>query len=157
MVNIDNQTSSPAIALQLHLVDDKAYVMESPFAEEKAKIWQSQVLISFSLEEKPLAFLGPLPADAPSEIYVDDKEAFFPTSTNTRPIISSPNPISLKYIDRNFRTAPPLHCPKVRTWMARLETAKGDQWKMMGIYTLLELSRCGQPYSSGMILAAIHF
>lgn len=42
-------------------IDGKEYVPEPPFAEEKAKIWSSQVLIPFSLSDKPLAFLGPLP------------------------------------------------------------------------------------------------
>ena len=76
MAKASNPTSSPTVDLQLRLVDDKAYVPEPPFAEEKAQIWKSQVLIPFSLEEKPLDFLGHLLADTPSEIYIDDKEAF---------------------------------------------------------------------------------
>ena len=123
----NKQTS--ALNFQPRLIDGKAYVPEPPFSEEKAKIWQSQVLIPFSLDEKPLAFLGPLPIDTPSEIFVDDKGAFFPTSNTTKPLISSPNPIFLQYIDRNFRTAPPLSCPKFRAWMARLEPEKGINGK----------------------------
>ena len=88
-------SSSPPLVLQPRLIDGKPYVPEPPFSVEKTKIWQSQVLIPFSFEEKTLAFFGPLPTDTPSEIYVDDNEAFFPTSSLTRPLISSSFPCPL--------------------------------------------------------------
>ena len=41
--------------------------------------------------------------------------------------------------------------------MTRLEIDKKEHWEAMGIDTLLELFRCGQPYSSSMLLDALHF
>src|ERR1051325_10274491 len=149
--------TAPAASLQLRHVDGKPYIPEPPLSDEKTKIWQSQVLIPFRLDDEPLSFLGPLPSDVPSEIHVDDEGAFFPTSQRSSPLITSPNPISLQFVDRNFRTAPPLHCPKFKAWMARLKLIKGQQWKEMGIYDLLELYCVGHPYSGGMLLAALHF
>lgn len=63
MANSNKNKTLPSVAklTQLLTIDGKEYVPEPPFAEEKAKIWHSQVLISFSLSNKPLAFLGPLP------------------------------------------------------------------------------------------------
>ena len=71
---------APAASLQLRLVDGKPYIPEPPLSKEKTKIWKSQVLIPFRLDDEPYAFLGPLPSDVPSEIHVDDEGAFFPTS-----------------------------------------------------------------------------
>ncbi|KAI5418793.1 hypothetical protein KIW84_043136 [Lathyrus oleraceus] len=42
-------------------IDGREYVPEPLLAEEKEKIWRSQVLIPLSLANEPLAFLGPLP------------------------------------------------------------------------------------------------
>lgn len=62
----------------------------------------------------------------------------------------------LCYVERNFRTAPPLNCPKFKAWMKRLEPEKMALRKYLGIHTLLELPCHGQPYSCGMILSAFH-
>lgn len=151
------KASSSTLDLQTRLVDGKEYVPEPPFMEEKTKVWESQVINPFYLEGKPLAFLGPLPTEAPSTITIEDNEAFFPTSTFTKPIVSVSKTLTLCYVDRNFRIAHPLNCPKFNTWMKRLEPKKMAKWKDLGIPTLLELSCYDQPYSCGMLLAAIHF
>jgi hypothetical protein len=83
-------------------IDGKEYVPEPPFAEEKAKIWRSQVLIPFSLSDKPLAFLGPLQENRQPEITKEN--SFFPTSHLSEPLVSSQKPFSLRYVERNFRT-----------------------------------------------------
>lgn len=41
--------------------------------------------------------------------------------------------------------------------MDRLEAEKIDHWKQIGIYTLLQIARCGPPQSCGMLLAALQF
>lgn len=71
-------------------IDGKEYVLEPPFAEEKAKIWRSQVLIPFSLADEPLAFLGPLSENRHPEITKTD--SFFPTSHLSEPLVSSQKP-----------------------------------------------------------------
>src|ERR1051325_10898437 len=149
--------TAPAASLQLRHVDGKPYIPEPPLSKEKTKIWQSQVLIPFRLDDEPHDFLGTLPSDVPSEIHVDDEGAFFSTSQRSSPLITSTNPISLQFVDRNFCTAPPLHCPRFGAWMDRLERHKGQQWRATGIYDLLRLARAGTPYSSGMLLAALYF
>lgn len=146
---------SAAKLAQPFTIDGKEYIPEPPFAEEKAKIWRSQVLIPFSLADEPLAFLGPLPENRHPEITKID--SFFPTSHLSEPLVSSRKPFSLCYVDRDFRTAPPKNCPKFCAWMGRLETEKIDHWKRTGIYTLLQIPRCGPPQSCGMLLAALQF
>ncbi|KAI5434067.1 hypothetical protein KIW84_021073 [Lathyrus oleraceus] len=79
-------------------IDGKEYVLEPPFAEEKAKIWRSQVLIPFSLSDKPLAFLGSLPENRQPEI--TKKNSFFATSHLSEPLVSSQKPFSFHYIAR---------------------------------------------------------
>ncbi|XP_050897203.1 uncharacterized protein LOC127104024 [Lathyrus oleraceus] len=39
--------------------------------------------------------------------------------------------------------------------MDRLEAEKIDHWKRIGIYTLLQIARCGPPQSCGMLLASL--
>lgn len=146
---------SAAKLMQPLTIDGKEYVLEPPFAEEKAKIWRSQVLIPFSLSDKPLAFLGPFPENRQPEI--TKKNSFFPTSHLSEPLVSSQKPFSLCYVERNFRTAPPKNCPKFCAWMDRLEAEKIDHWKRIGIYTLLQISRCGPSQSCGMLLAILQF
>lgn len=87
-------------------IDGREYVLEPPLVEEKEKIWRSQVLIPFSLANEPLAFLGPLPEKRHPEITKNDS-SLFPASHISEPVISAQRPFSLRYVDRNFRTAPP--------------------------------------------------
>ncbi|XP_058726972.1 uncharacterized protein LOC131598377 [Vicia villosa] len=133
---------SPAKSYELRLVDDKPYVPKPLFADEKAK---------------NMAILGLLPVDAPSEIYTTDEGAFFPTSKDSRLLITSPKPFSLRFYDRNFRTAPPLRCPKFAAWMARLKPSKGKLWEDLGIDTLLNMSQEGISYSHIMLTTALFF
>ncbi|KAI5424066.1 hypothetical protein KIW84_030326 [Lathyrus oleraceus] len=151
-------SNKPSAAKLTHPIniDGREYVPEPPFAEEKAKIWRSQVLIPLSLADEPLAFLGPLPENRHPEITRTDS-SLFPSSHISKPVISAQQPFSLRYVDRNFRTAPPKNCPKFCAWMDRLESEKLDHWKRIGIYTLLQIARCGPPQSCGMLLAALQF
>lgn len=55
-------------------VGNQVYVPEPPMEKEKALIWKSHVLISFSVSDEMHAFLGPLPdpnsnADKVREIF----------------------------------------------------------------------------------------
>lgn len=136
-------------------INGKEYIPEPPFAEEKAKIWCSQGLIPFSLADKPLPFLGPLPENRRPEI--TKTNSFFSTSHLFEPLVSSQKPFSLRYVERNFRTAPPKNCPKFCAWMDRLETEKIDHWRWIGVYTLLQIACYGAPQSCGMLLVTLQF
>lgn len=129
MANSSKKKTLPSTAklTQLLTIDGKEYVSEPPFAEEKAKIWRSQVLISFYLSNKPLAFLGRLPENRQPEI--TQKISFFPTSHLSESLVSSQKSFSLHYVEMNFRTAPLKNCPKFCAWMDRLEAEKIDHWK----------------------------
>ncbi|XP_050897207.1 uncharacterized protein LOC127104031 [Lathyrus oleraceus] len=137
-------------------IDGREYLHEPPFAEEKAKIWRSKVLIPLSLADETLAFLGPLPENRHLEITRTDS-SLFPSSHISEPVISAQQPFSLRYVDRNFRTAPPKNCPKFCAWMDRLESEQIDHWKRTGIYTLLQIARCGPPQYCGMLLVSLQF
>lgn len=120
-------SSKPSAAKLTHPIniDGREYVPEPPFVEEKAKIRRSQVLIPLSLADEPLAFLGPLPENRHPEI-TRTNSSLFPSSHIFKPVISAQQPFSLRYDDRNFRTAPPRNCPKFYAWIDRLESEKID-------------------------------
>lgn len=144
--------------MQTHLVDGQEYIPEHPFREEKAKIWENQVFLPFSIDNKPYACFGPLPSSIPpNETPVVNEKSYFPTSTFHSPLIAESNIITLRYVERNFRTAPPLNCPKFAAWMKSLEATKEPLWQELGIDTLLEYACQGQPYSTSMLLAATYF
>lgn len=126
MASLSKSKTFPSVVklAQPLTIDGKEYIPEPPFAEEKEKIWRSQILIPFSLADEPLAFLGPLPKHRHPKITQTD--SFFPTSHLSEPLVSSQKPLSLRYVDRNFRTAPPKNCPKFCAWMDRLEVEKID-------------------------------
>lgn len=151
-------SNKPSAAKLTHPIniDGREYVPEPPFAEEKEKIWRSQVLISLSLANEPLTFLGPFPENRHPEITKNDS-SLFPTSHLSEPVISAQQLFSLRYVDRNFRTAPPRNYPKFCAWMDRLKSDKIDHWKRTCIYILLQIARCGPPQSCGMLLAALQF
>lgn len=158
MASTSGKAPSSAPILQKRLIDGQEYISEHPFKEEKTKIWENQIFIPFTLNSKPLACLGPLPSTPPSaETPVENKEAFFPTCSFHSPLIAETKPITLHYVERNFRTAPSLNCPKFTAWMKRLEPSKVVLWRDLGIHTLLEFLCQGQPYSRSMLLAALHF
>jgi hypothetical protein len=159
--NTTQFTSAPAPVYQLRHVDGKPYIPEPPFSVEKAKVWQSQVIIPFNLGQlgNPAAFLGPLPSRAPAPANVHNMHVHFPTSHQSRPLVSFMDPISLSFIrkDFRFRATSPINCPKFCAWMDRLEPTKKKQWEELGIYPLLQMSRTGIPYSHSMLVAAIFF
>lgn len=68
MANTSTKVSFSVPDIQLSCIDGKTYIPEQPFKEEKTKFWETQVLIPFTLGEKPLAFLVPLPSEVPSTI-----------------------------------------------------------------------------------------
>lgn len=113
MASTSGKASSSAPVLQKRLIDSQEYIPEQPFKEEKTKIWENQVMIPFTLDNKPFSCLGPLPSKPLSTTTPgENKEAFFPTRSFFSPIIADSKPMTLRYVERNFRTAPPLNCPK---------------------------------------------
>jgi uncharacterized protein (DUF3820 family) len=109
---------------------------EPDIKEPEDKIWKSQVIIS--CPNSPHAFLGPVP---------DDKEDLENLST-----------YNLSFLNSKFRTEPKIdNNEKYLCWLDKMEKEKGQLWKDMGIFDLIQLSRLGPRYHSEMIIAALHF
>lgn len=64
---------------------NQQYVPESPMQEENLRIYESHLLIPYSISGKPHALMGPLPD--PSLDVVKLRE-FFPSYHQTKPIMS---------------------------------------------------------------------
>lgn len=86
MTSSSGKAASSAPVLEKCLIDGQEYIPEHPFREEKAKIWENQVFLPFTLDDKPHACLGPLPSSPPpTETPAENEEAFSPPVPFTFP------------------------------------------------------------------------
>ena len=120
--------------------------------EAKAQIWKSQVIISYP--NSPHAFLGPLPNTQEDE---EQLNAIFPCFERHKPLIFTQGPYDLSFLKSKFRTEPKhennedYHC-----WSNKVEKSKGQFWKDIGIFDLIQLSRQGPKYHNEMIIVSLH-
>lgn len=124
-----------------HQLGNAWFASELELKEIKAQIWKSQELIPSS--DSSYAYLGLIERDDSGET-----KALFPDDKTDSPIIFPRNhdePYNLSYLDtRFFRSAPRID--KVKdyiAWLDRMEKHKGNFWKDLGIFNLIQLSRQG--------------
>jgi len=128
--------------------------MEEPdVMEAEEKIWKSQVIIS--CPNSPHAFLGAL---------LDNKEnkenlsAIFPSSKKQPPLIFTKGPYVPSFLKSKFRTKPKHeNNEEYISLLDKVERKKGQFWKDIGIFNLIQLSRQGPKYHNEMITDALHF
>jgi hypothetical protein len=117
---------------------------EPDLREESTQVWRSQVLVPSSTSL--CAYLGPLEKDESEET-----KALFPHDITDLLLVFARNPnkpYNLHYLEtRVFRSAPIID--KVEDYIAyldRIKAHKGNIWKDLGIFYLIQLSRQGPRY-----------
>ena len=159
------------------VIGNQQYVPEPPNEREKECIYKSQVLIPVLVSGICHAMLGPLPNP---DIKPDRLKEFFPTYFHTKPIGAGVKPqpqektveqidpqsstddgeLNLTYLNyaRIFRTCPWSKDPSdYLSWLDKVEKIKGDFWKEIGIFDLIQLSRVGPNICPNMLLASLYF
>lgn len=144
-----------------------------PKTKEQRKIYESQALIPVTVSRKTNALLGPLPNLNTEPRKLRD---FFPTyhkckpigqskklkaSTTEEPQSSTNEPIDLRFMNngfRIFRATPSFKDPTdYINWLKKIEKAKAQTWKNMGIYDLIMLLKVGLEYSSSLLVFSLYF
>jgi len=131
-----------------------SHFMEDPdikAAEEE--IWKSQVIIS--CPNSPHAFLGPFPDDSEDQ---EKLSVVFPSSKKHLPLVFTKGPYDLSVLKSKFRTEPKHeNYEEYISWLDKVEKKKGQFWKDIGIFDLVQLSKQGPKYHNEMLIAALHF
>jgi len=120
--------------------------------EENAQIWKSQVLIPCPKSTHAYSRLFPEGADS------DELKEIFPCYEKHLRLVFTKGPYDLSYIDTMFfRSAPKVDKENYTNWPNKVEKKKGDFWKNLGIFDLIQLSRYGPRYQQHMLLVTLHF
>jgi len=89
---------------------------------------------------------------------IDELKEIFPCYEKHSPIVFTKGPYDVSYKDTMFfRSAPKVDKENYTTWLNKVEKKKGDFWKNLGIFDLIQLSRHGPRYQKHMFLATLHF
>jgi len=128
-------------------------IVEPDIKEAEDKIWKTQVVIPFP--NSPHAFLGPFPDNTEN---LENLNVVFPCFEERSPLIFTQGPYDLSFLKSKFTTEPRYeNNERYLCWLEKVEKQKGQFWKEMGIFNLIQLSRHGPKYHSEMIIAALHF
>lgn len=119
-------------------------------------IWQRQMLIPFAVDGTVKAFLGPYFHEQPVEI-----QDCFPFLTAAMPPAFKKDIIlDFKYMstkNRVFRSMPTPGNKEYLAWLAKVQRHKQEQWKKIGIFDLIQLSRTAHKVNPCLLLAFLHF
>nr|KYP37390.1 hypothetical protein KK1_041425 [Cajanus cajan] len=124
--------------------------------EASLKIFQSQVLLPFSLESGSIhAFLGPFAGQHKKKF----GNTLFPEDSSTLPFIYSPEIDLTLFGDttKNFRAFPPIK-DRHSSWLTRVEASIHSEWKETGIFEFLQLAKFDlHLFDPQMLLSALSF
>ncbi|XP_050874871.1 uncharacterized protein LOC127078459 [Lathyrus oleraceus] len=126
------------------IVGNQQYVPEPPNEREKECIYKSQVLILVLVSG---AGVKPQPQEKTVE-QIDPQSS------------TDDGELNLTYLNyaRIFRTCPWSKDPSdYLSWLDKVEKIKGDLWKEIGIFDLIQLSRVGPNIFPNMLLASLYF
>ncbi|WJX77585.1 hypothetical protein P8452_60878 [Trifolium repens] len=140
------------------LEDGEEVVPEPSGTEAERKIWNSQLMIPFSIKKYDYAFCGPYPTH--SETVSKEVNDIFPLHATCEPRIFSSTPYNFGYMKnalKIFRAAPYTAHKDYIPWLDRVEKDFKDSWKSYGIYELFQFSRTGPKYKPELLVAALHF
>ncbi|PNX59721.1 hypothetical protein L195_g051561, partial [Trifolium pratense] len=135
---------------------DEDVVPEPSLRLDLQKVWESQVIFPYSIDNFVHAFGGPKPSDKSRN---SKTISIFPVYKPCAPRVFISEPYNFSYIkapNRVFRSAPSLN-DQYLGWLDRVQRDKADIWQACGIYDLIQLSRTGLKYQQEMIIAALHF
>jgi len=126
-------------------------IVEPDVKEAEDKIWKTQVIIPGP--NSPRAFLGPF-VDNTEDL--ENHSVVFPCFEERSPLIFTQGPYDLSFLKSKLRTEPRYeNNERYLCWLDKVENQKGQFWKEIGIYDLVQLSRQGPKYHSEMIIAAL--
>ncbi|XP_029125444.1 uncharacterized protein LOC109814161 isoform X4 [Cajanus cajan] len=135
---------------------DDTFIPIPGMEEASLKIYQSQVLLPFSLADGSVhAFLGPF-AGQNTKRYGN---TLLPEDSTTLPFIYSPE-IDLNLFGdttKIFRAFPPVK-ERHLSWLARVEASMSSEWKETGIFEFIQLAKFDlHLFDPQMLLSAIFF
>nr|KYP61954.1 hypothetical protein KK1_016469 [Cajanus cajan] len=135
---------------------DDTFVPIPGMEEASLKIFQSQVLLPFSLESGSIhAFLGPF-AGQNKKIFGN---TLLPEDSSTLPFIHSPKIDLTLFGDTTkiFRAFPPVK-DRHSSWLTRVETSMHSEWKETGFFEFIQLAKFDlHLFDPQMLLSAIFF
>lgn len=101
--------------------EGRYFVPELPMAKEKISICQKQVLISFTLSGKLLAFLGPYLTSKSQPKNVNNFYSCYPVIV---PSVFEERFLDLSFMEKHvcvFRSAPPTQSKEYLVWLNKVE------------------------------------
>jgi len=129
------------------------FIVGPEFKEAEERIWKSQVIIP--CPNSPHAYLGPIPDDKDNN---EALSAIFPCFEKHSPLIFTKGPYNLSFMKYRLRTEPKYeNNDEYLCWLNKVEGKKGQFWKDIGIFDLIQLSRQGPRYHKEMLIVALHF
>ena len=101
------------------------------------------------------AFLGPFPDDHEDQ---EKLSAVFPSSKKHPRLVFTKGPYDLSFLKSKFRIEPKHeNNEEYISWLDKVKKKKGQFWKDLGIFDLIQLSRQGPKYHNETLIAALHF
>lgn len=125
--------------------------------EAVVKIWQLQMLIPFVVDDKLIAFHGPYPD---TKTQPRNVQSYFPCFTPALPPDFEKNgSIDLKFMDqkaRVFRLISTSGNKEYVAWLNKVQNKRQEQWKMVGIFDTIQISRNTHRIDPCMLLASMY-
>jgi hypothetical protein len=137
--------------------DGEQVVPEPDGSQENKEIWESEVMIPYSVGNSVYAYGGPLPDAEALSIKVNK---IFPVHLTCEPRVFESEPYNFGYLknpNKLFRSAPHIGHKDFIPWLNRVERDYGDFWKRHGIFDLIQFTRSGPRYNPEMLIAVMHF
>ncbi|MCI17072.1 hypothetical protein A2U01_0038219, partial [Trifolium medium] len=131
-------------------------VPEPTLKLDSKKIWESQVIFPYSLNDTVYAYGGPKPDDNNRN---KDTMSIFPVYQPCAPRVFIDEPYNFSYIkppNKGFRSAPSVNEQYLK-WLNRVKGNYAEFWKSYGIYEFIQLSKTGLKYQQEMLIVALHF
>jgi len=129
------------------------FIEDPDISAVEEKIWKSQVIIL--CPNSSHAFLGPFPDNREDQ---EKLSTVFPSSKKHLPLVFNKGPYDLSFLKSKFRTEPKHdNNEEYISWLDKVEKKKGQFWKDLGIFDLIQLSRQGPKYHNETLIDALHF
>lgn len=152
-------TGNNPISFKLNAKEGMNHIPQPTSSDEVVmKNWQRQMLISFVVDEKLLAFHGSL-ADQKSS--PKDVAAFFPGYKPVAPPAFDKSVVlDVRFMEAKamvFRSMPTLDDKEYLVWLNKVQRKRQDQWRSAGICDLIQISRYAHRVNPCMLLASLYF
>jgi len=122
------------------------FIEEPEVKEAEEQIWKSQVIIRCPIS--PHAYLGHIPYDKEN---CEELNVLFPCFEKHTPLIFTKRPYDLSFLKSSFGTEPKRDKNEdYIEWLNKVEHRKGQFWKDICIFDLVQLSRQGPKYYNEM-------